>query len=238
MAYHLDGHEKCNAVRTIAVTSRRRRDRIVRRARHAGLDLPPRVLDGVDEYLAELAHWNAKINLTAFRLGEDPTDEAVDRLIIEPILAAKFIPLTVVDLIDLGSGGGSPAVPLKIARPDLRLTMVEVKLRKTAFLRQLTRRLALRDTVVENLRVEELLTRPELHDRYHAATVRAVRLERPLWIALQSLLGPGGSVFHFTTRTRVQPVAPPFRAVSIHPLLSLGSVLAVATKSDRLDRST
>lgn len=212
------------------MTSRRRLDRISRRARHAGIELTDDVLVGVDAYLTELAHWNAKINLTAFRLGEDSTDEAVDRLIIEPILAAKHIPRGVVDLIDLGSGGGSPAVPLKIARPELRLTMVEVKLRKAAFLRQLTRRLSLRETVVENLRVEELLTRPELHGSFHAATVRAVRLERSLWTALQSLLGPGGLVFHFTSRGRLQPVTPPFRSVSTHALLSSDSVLAVTEK--------
>lgn len=212
------------------MTSRRRLSRIIRRARHSGLDLADEVAAGVDAYLSELAKWNAKINLTAFRIGDDATDEAIDRLIVEPILAARHIPHDVVELIDLGSGGGSPAVPLKIARPEIRLTMVEVKLRKAAFLRQLTRRLLLHDTVVENLRVEELLSRPELHGRFHAATIRAVRLERPLWTALQSLLTPRGLVFHFTSRGRIEAAIPPFRQASIHPL-SGDSVLVVTEKS-------
>jgi 16S rRNA (guanine527-N7)-methyltransferase len=204
----------------------------VRRAKQAGLDLAPAVLDGVDAYLAELSHWNARINLTAFRLGDDPTDEAVDRLVVEPLVAARFIPPSVREVIDVGSGGGSPAVPIKIARADLRLTMVEVKVRKSAFLRQVSRRLELKDTVVENVRVEELLTRPEMHGRFHAATARAVRLAPSLWQVLQSLLMPGGLVLHFTGAGRAPASMPPFQAQAVHTLLPQGSVLSVSQKLD------
>lgn len=211
------------------MASRRTCDRIARRARHVGLDLDSTTVTQLEGYLAELSRWNSKINLTAFRLGDDPTEDAIDRLVLEPALAAKHLPPNQIDVIDLGSGGGSPAVPMKIVRPDLRLTMVEVKVRKCAFLRQLVRRLALEDTCVENLRVEELLARPELHDRFYAATVRAVRLENPIWRPLISLLRNGGLVLHFTTFGRVQPPPPPFRFVATHALLE-DSVVAVSEK--------
>ena len=51
--------------------------------------------------------------------------------------------------MDIGSGGGSPAIPLKLATPGSALTMVEVKARKSAFLREAIRQLGLTDTQVE-----------------------------------------------------------------------------------------
>lgn len=159
------------------------------------------------------------------------TDEAVDRLLIEPLIAERLMPASAAYLIDVGSGGGSPAVPITIARPALRLTMVEVKLRKSAFLRQLARKLPLPGTVVETVRIEELLARPELHGRFDVATVRAVRLEPSLWQVLQSLLGRVGLVMHFTSTSRVPDPPFPFLLRSTHPLGRHGSVLAISGNS-------
>ena len=61
-------------------------------------------------YYQLLSHWNRKINLTSL---SDP-DEAVDRLLLEPVAAAAVLPANRA-LIDLGSGGGSPAIPLALA---------------------------------------------------------------------------------------------------------------------------
>ncbi len=66
--------------------------------------------------------------------------------------------------MDVGSGGGSPAIPLKLAVPRLRLTMVEAKARKSAFLREAVRHLGLEQRSVETARYEELLARPDLHE--------------------------------------------------------------------------
>src|SRR5207302_1163702 len=115
------------------------------RAARADLSIDGREIAALEAYFRLLARWNATINLTALPLAE-PTNETFDRLFVEPLTAAPFVLDAGQVWFDLGSGGGSPALPLKIARPSLRLTMVESKSRKAAFLREATRQLGLEST--------------------------------------------------------------------------------------------
>ena len=127
--------------------------RLTRRAARVGLFLNDDLVERLATFYALLSRWNQKINLTSL---SDP-DEAIDRLILEPLLAARYVPPAATGFMDIGSGGGSPAIPLKLAIPHLQLTMVEAKTRKSAFLREAARQLDLGSTQVETTRVEELL---------------------------------------------------------------------------------
>jgi 16S rRNA (guanine527-N7)-methyltransferase len=170
--------------------------KIRRRLGRAGLDVPPDVLEGLRAYLVELARWNRKINLTS--LGLEPlTDDAVDRLIVEPVAASLEIRSNDRMLVDIGSGGGSPGIPLRIAVPALAVVLVESKVRKSAFLREVVRQLGLENVTVENARFEELLPRPDLHEVADVVTLRAVRAEPKLWTGIQAFLKPTGRVFWF-----------------------------------------
>ena len=120
-------------------------------------------------------------------------DEAIDRLIIEPVLAAKYLPKPDATVLDLGSGGGSPAIPMRIAAPGVTLRMVESKTRKAAFLREVVRNLDLGQTFVDAVRFEELLARPALHDAFDVVTMRAVRVDRKTVAKVQSFIRPEGS---------------------------------------------
>ena len=100
-------------------------------------------------------------------------------------------------LLDIGSGGGSPAIPLKITAPGASLRMVESKTRKAAFLREVVRSLSLDSTLVEAVRFEELLARPALHDAFDVVTMRAVRIDRKVLAQVQSFVRPGGALFLF-----------------------------------------
>ncbi len=165
-----------------------RRRRLARRARRVNLSIPAELADALLAYLELLALWNSKINLTAL---DDP-DAAIDRLILEPLLAARHVPAGA-SVIDIGSGGGSPAIPLKLAAPRIKLWMVESKTRKSAFLREAIRQLDLRESFVETKRYEELLSTPTLHESMDIVTIRAVRVEAA------TLLGLAGV---FTARRR------------------------------------
>ncbi len=154
----------------------------------------------MEAYFRLLELWNDKINLTALPLRE-AQDQAIDRLLIEPLVAAKFLPGPDCRVLDVGSGGGSPAIPMKLALPRLLMWMVEAKTRKCAFLREAIRQLALYDTVVENARYEELLTRPDLHEAMDVITVRAVRVEVRVLLILQAFVRPGGQIFLFRGRS-------------------------------------
>jgi 16S rRNA (guanine527-N7)-methyltransferase len=205
------------------------RTRLIRRAAKAGLFLPDELAERLTTYYDLLSKWNRKINLTAL----DNVDEAIDRLLLEPISAARQITQTSVRLMDVGSGGGSPAIPLKLAIPSLALTMVEVKTRKSAFLREAIRHLALDRTDVETSRYEELLAKPELHEAFGLLSTRAVRIETSTLLTLQAFLAPGGQILLFRGPggPEIPAIVPPLEwKATVQLVESLQSRLTVLTK--------
>ena len=153
------------------MTSREFNDRLARRATKARVQFPADVVAPLETYFRLLARWNVKINLTALPL-DPPTDETFDRLFIEPLIAAALVETSGV-WFDLGSGGGSPAFPLKLVRPRLALTLVESKTRKAAFLREAIRALQLPMSDVANVRFEDFAGSG--HTPADLVTARAVR---------------------------------------------------------------
>jgi 16S rRNA (guanine527-N7)-methyltransferase len=202
---------------------------LLRRASKANVFVPDDLASGLIIYFDLLSRWNKKINLTAL---DDP-DQAIDRLLLEPLVAARYVPAKAGALMDVGSGGGSPAIPLKLAAPSVRLTMVEVKARKSAFLREAVRTLGLRDAEVETARYEELLARPELHEAFNVLTVRAVRVEPKVLNTLQAFLQPLGSLFLFRgpSGPGAPDAFPPLEFQATHPLIeSVQSRLTILSK--------
>jgi 16S rRNA (guanine527-N7)-methyltransferase len=155
------------------------------------------MLDPLEAYFRLLTQWNATINLTALPL-DAPTDETFDRLLVEPLCASKQIPHDSAGVwFDLGSGGGSPAIPLKIARPLLRLTMIESKERKGAFLREAVRALGLDNASVATERFEQAAGDAGFNHRADLVTVRAVRTDAALFETAALLLATGGRLMLF-----------------------------------------
>jgi 16S rRNA (guanine527-N7)-methyltransferase len=217
------------------VASREFRERLRRRAKAAGATLEPTLVENLEIYYHLLAKWNAKINLTAFRLTPEGEDAAIDRLLIEPVIAARYIPENARTMLDAGSGGGSPAIPLKLASPNLSLRMVEVKTRKAVFLREAVRALGLRDAEVETSRFEELLPRAELHEALDLVSIRAVRIDTRTLNSLQAFLRPGGKVLLFRGASKSDledSPPPPLAWMATYPLVdSLHSKLVVLSKT-------
>ena len=205
------------------------RIRLARRAKKAGVFLSEDLAGQLTCYYDLLSRWNRKINLTAL----DQPDEAIDRLLLEPVLAARYLPPTISSLMDIGSGGGSPAIPLKLCAQTASLTMVEAKARKSAFLREALRILQLDRTVVETSRYEELLARPELHEAVDVLSLRAVRVEVRTLLTLQAFIRPGGLLFLFRGASGPDSpeVVPPLRWTGTFPLVeSLQSRLTLLQK--------
>jgi 16S rRNA (guanine527-N7)-methyltransferase len=212
------------------VSPRDCKSRLRRRAAKANVSLGVEHIDRLCAYYELLSRWNRKINLTSL----ENSDEAIDRLLLEPIIAARFLPPVHTRLIDIGTGGGSPAIPLKLIVPDMHLTMVEVKARKSAFLREAVRQLELPDAYVETARYEELLARPELHEAAEVLSLRAVRVDARVLITLQAFLAVGGTVMLFRGPSGpAEPgvVVPPLRWGGTFPLVdSLQSRLTLLIK--------
>jgi 16S rRNA (guanine527-N7)-methyltransferase len=113
----------------------------------------------ITEYLSELRAWNARGNL----VSQSDLSRLVSRHVSESLAALPWIDRShASQIIDLGSGGGFPIVPLKLARPDLRVALVESRRMKSLFLRRVAERLSLQKLWVWNMRAESLAELPRL----------------------------------------------------------------------------
>lgn len=190
-----------------------------------GDDVPigDEVIDRCAAYLDLLARWNRKINLTALAL--DPlSDEAIDRLIVEPLRAAGWMAPPVRIAVDIGSGSGSPALPLNAVRPDVTFTLVESRARKAAFLREAVREIGLPSTRVATSRFEDFWPTAADRGQVDLVTVRAVRTDDELTRGIRELMAPRGVLLHFTNgqddvpkgwRVRAPAGRLPFRALGV-----------------------
>ena len=205
------------------------RQRIERRLAQAGSAASDTQLDQLAAYLSLLQRWNTRMNLTA--LG-DP-DLAVDRLIVEPVLAASAIDADARLLVDVGSGGGSPAVPLNVMRPHLRLVMIEIRTRKAVFLREAARHAGLADVSVENATFEDVLATPTMKGSVDVVSVRAVRAEREQLELFGESLRPTGQQLWFLGSAQALPSMPtPLTIERDFPLVpALKSRLVVIRKA-------
>jgi len=127
-----------------------------------------------------LLKWNRTYNLTALRDPQQAVSHhLLDALAILPHVGAG-------PLLDVGSGGGLPGIPLAIARPDLSVTLVDTVQKKAAFLQQAVIELELKSVAVHHARVEEMRGQyAQISSRAFAELARFISLTH-------HLLAPGG----------------------------------------------
>ena len=129
------------------------RDLLITGARELGIELSVQQVNSLFIYLAELKKWNRKINLTAIR---DERDTIVKHVLDSLSYIKGFDPAAGQMLLDMGSGAGFPAFPIKVARPEISVTLVESVKKKASFLRHIIRTLELAGAEVIDKRIEEL----------------------------------------------------------------------------------
>jgi 16S rRNA (guanine527-N7)-methyltransferase len=168
------------------------------RADAAGISLTDRQVAKLSTYYGLLARWNQTINLTSLALEEYPR-LSIDRLLIEPLLAERFFRRPPPRWIDLGTGGGSPAIPLRIIEPAGSLEMIESRERKSAFLREVVRVLQLERTEVRTNRIEDFAASSPSAVA-DLITMRAVKPTLPIVRAVAHLLASEGCFLAFGGR--------------------------------------
>ncbi len=114
-----------------------------------GLDLTADRQEKLLAYVALLYKWNRTYSLTALR----EQDKAVSHHLLDSLAILPLVPPG--SLLDVGSGGGTPGIPLAIARPDLQVTLLDSNSKKAAFLQQAAIELGLTNVSVHGGRVEQ-----------------------------------------------------------------------------------
>ena len=119
--------------------------------------------DQFSTYVELFLRWNERTNLSAIR----DADSILRRHFLESIFCAHLLPAGISTLLDYGSGGGFPGVPIAILRPDLQITLAESQIKKATFLNEVVRTLKL-NAKVHSGRAERLT------QKFDCVTLRAV----------------------------------------------------------------
>src|SRR5262245_57181627 len=152
----------------------------------AGLQLETRCLDRLSSHYQLLVKWSRAVRL----VGSTDPATVVSRHILESLALLPYVPEPRGSLLDIGSGNGFPAIPLKCALPDLRLGMVEPTIRKGAFLTAAIAQLDLTDSEVIRGRVDRSRDLARL-GRWDCITMRAVAAIPAVLSGAEDGLRPG-----------------------------------------------
>jgi 16S rRNA (guanine527-N7)-methyltransferase len=141
-----------------------------------GIRLSPEQLKLLGRHVDLLLRWNKSINLTSIT---DP-EEVVEKHVLDSLALVPVLPSG--SLLDAGSGGGFPGIPVAIARPDLEVVLVDSVQKKVAFLKNALAELRLPKVRAHAVRLEGNPSREDL-PRVHAAVARAYAAPGT-WLAL------------------------------------------------------
>jgi 16S rRNA (guanine527-N7)-methyltransferase len=151
-------------------------------AAELGVELPETDLGRMIAYVRELARWNRAYNLTAVR----DVEEMVPRHLLDSLAVHGFVAGS--QVVDAGTGAGLPGIPLAIALPASRFTLIDAGAKKVRFLRHVTSLLSLSQTAVVQSRLQDY--RPEA--AFDTVIARALAPLPRLLDVIGHLCAPGG----------------------------------------------
>jgi len=134
-----------------------------------GVELSPHQCAVLERYVEAVLSWHGRLNLTAAETRED----AARVLVVDALACVSHLPDRGT-VVDLGSGSGTPGVPIAVMRPGVRVLLVEASRKKAGFLGIVLRHLGLANADVVHARAEVLGRLPAHRERYDAVTARAV----------------------------------------------------------------
>ena len=161
-------------------------------------------------YLTHLIEWNKAINLTSII---DPKEIIIKHFVdsLVALVATSFSQNCVV--LDVGSGGGFPGIPLKIVRPDIRLVLVEPVQKKCSFLNSVIGLLKLQDVSTFNGTIEQYAKQPLRHT-IDTVVVRALKYEEIRRHIPALLTSKGKVVLYRTEAIKKQEIGKDFHLVN------------------------
>ncbi len=174
------------------------RDRICgpsfqRAAERLGIGVSPEALDRFECYGAGIRTWSGRTGL----VSRKDLEVLAERHFLECIAVVPFLPEGSFELLDLGSGAGLPGIPIKIVRPEIRVSLVESKRVRALFLTHMTESLNLLDLEVIRGRAERVCEETRYLKAFRVVTARAVGPLCRLWQLACPFMRPGGDLIAF-----------------------------------------
>lgn len=167
---------------------------IISSARELGLTIEEVQAEQFLRYLTHLIEWNRVINLTAI---VDP-DEIIIKHFVDSLAALVTTDFTDKSLVlDVGSGGGFPGIPIKIMKSGVRLVLVEPVQKKCSFLNSVVGLLKLQDVSIFNGTIEQYAQWP-LRQLIDTVVIRALKCGE-IQMHIPALLAPKGKVVLYRT---------------------------------------
>jgi 16S rRNA (guanine527-N7)-methyltransferase len=168
------------------------------------LELTDAPLARLSRFLEELDNWRRRVNLTGKLTAEELVSHALESLVGAELLSPRSA------VVDVGTGGGFPGVPLAIVRPDVVLTWLEPREKRAAFLRHVVRALPVGNAIVRTERTGDLE-----ESEFEFATCRAVALDA---LGAVAFLRPGGRLLLWTTRAKAVAATGTLQLEQVLPL--------------------
>jgi len=165
----------------------------VKGAKSLGFSFQENILEKFHLYYEELGFWNRSVNLTSLQ-----TEQEQGVLLFADSLAGSlaFPENTSLSIIDIGTGAGFPGIPLKLAFPSLKATLMEPRTKKTAFLHTVIGKLELKGISVLQQRLEACRSFVNEEDKWDIAISKAVSLEA-IWPHVKNILKKEGKLVVF-----------------------------------------
>jgi len=161
------------------------RDTLIQAALQMQLEMPDEQIEAFELFAQELKKWNRKINLTAITADKEiAVKHVIDSLCVARLISASG------KLLDVGSGAGIPAIPLKISRPDVDVVSVDAVGKKILFQRHMARVLRLNKFEALHSRIENLSATHTRH--FDVITSRAFSDLGKFVLLVEPLLADGG----------------------------------------------
>lgn len=128
-------------------------------------------MDSLQRYHNDLAYWNERVNM----VSRKDIAQLWERHIIHSLLLLKYVVIPdKARVLDLGTGGGLPGIPLKIARPDIKITLVDSTTKKVNMVKMFGEHTGLKDINAVSARVEDLCVLPKYKGSFDVIVSRAV----------------------------------------------------------------
>ena len=174
------------------------------------INLTEKQVEDFYKYYSLLIEWNQKFNLTAIT----EQSEVIVKHFLDSVICYNLLPENA-KIIDVGAGAGFPSFPLKILRPDLKITLIDSVNKKVTFQQEVIKQLNFANTEAIHTRAEDLAKNIKYRETFDACVSRAVAQLNTLVEYSLPFLKVGGKMFAYKANEIEEELNNSTKAISI-----------------------